>query len=85
MRIVKEGADGHKWGFALEGHPQTDIEVFDINDTIEITDAEWDEIFAGYFLQFENSRYTSEGVIHITANQFSQYLRELISLTGEGK
>ena len=78
MRIIPE----HE--LAPDDNPCEDCNRIRVKP-VTITDAEWDEIFAGYFLQFENSRYTSEGVIHITANQFSQYIKALISLTGEGK
>lgn len=49
--------------------------LIESEDTIEITDAQWDE------LELQWRRHWP----HHFNLTFSQYLRELISLTGEGK
>lgn len=49
---------------------------------IEITDAEWDEIYASYYLYVENNiQYDGTTVIR-PHKTFAQYLRELLELKG---
>jgi len=79
MRIVKEGAEQHT-------HPTTDgteYPHYDIADTIEITDAELIAIIANFVV--EHGRMERPNVYTIEHWAFPQYLRDLISLTGEGR
>jgi len=55
-------------------------------DTIEITDAQLDEIVGTYIYgAVSGIGQVASGKIVIRAQPFSQYLRDLISLTGEGR
>lgn len=68
MRIILDDATEYQ-----AGRSYVDITpCYAIADTIEISDAEWDEIYDGYCpVWYSNgSKYT-----------FAQYLRELLELT----
>ena len=59
--------------------------MFRYEDTIEITDAQLDEIVGTYIYgAVSGIGQVASGKIVIRAQPFSQYLRDLISLTGEG-
>jgi hypothetical protein len=58
------------------------VDSYNKSDTIEITDAEWDEIYEHYD-DLLNNRLAGQNYMKDGFVPFSQYLRELISLTGE--
>jgi hypothetical protein len=77
VRIVPDNAkfglrDKTKVGFFKSYEP-----TFDIKDTIEITDDEWDEIYEGYDEPTQWQRRFNTGL------SFAQYLRELLKLKRE--
>ena len=76
MRIIPDGVQEHIYESSTAG----DFEYFDVADTIEITDAEWEAIYNGYQLWLVKKTYLVSG-----KKLFAQYLRDLISLAGEGK
>jgi hypothetical protein len=87
MRIIKDNATlyhelvthGEMRDYYHDGYKES--------DTIEITDAEWDEIGMAYFSHVEtyiqSSDTLAEAERHI--KPFSQYIKSLISLIGEGR
>jgi hypothetical protein len=70
MRIIPEGIKPHDENIVGIG----DYPHFDVDDTIEITDAEWDAIFKEFGHWFYKHQDGTP----------SQYLRELISLQMRG-
>jgi len=88
MRIIP---DETKITYLIDSHPDKpeDADYLEVSecDTIEITDAEWNEIFRLYYLYLE-SLLGHDGQLrnrNESGIPFSQYLAELISLAGEGK
>ena len=80
MRIIP---DETKITYLIDSHPDTpeDADYMEVceRDTIEITDAEWDEIYEAfaYWPAMNDPIWTGNR----PAN-FAEYLRDLISLTG---
>jgi hypothetical protein len=69
MRIIPDDAEL----LSLDGMIRT-IDCYDIVDTIEITDDEWDEIYEAYdYPEMWDTRLER-------TYTFAQYLRQLISL-----
>jgi hypothetical protein len=76
MRIIPDGVT--LWYPNLDGHNE--------KCTIEITDGEWDEIINGWITDNQISIKTEGNRNFIVDSKpFPQYLRDLISLAGEGK
>jgi len=77
MRIIPDAPMSsihivHNWQKVAE----TEECFYLASDTIEISDAEWESIWQGYYEVAVNRNYSGN---------FAEYLRALISLTGEGK
>jgi hypothetical protein len=79
MRIVKPDAEPRKY-ITADGAFKTYAYVS--HDTIEISDTEWDEIYETYaYWPAMNDPIWKDG----RPVNFAEYLRELISLAGEGR
>jgi hypothetical protein len=84
MRIIPDGFEAIEKSITVAAtHEIKWIHFFMEGDTIEITDAEWDEISHQYAIRGYDKATATWG--YTEPKPFSQYLRDLISLTGEGR